>query len=130
MSATGPTWRCPGGSSARVKGRLRPHRMLADNAKWQRDPCDIVDRCDAMPSDTPPVRESQMSSSDPVVVRDKRRLFDGFFKLDELAISHRRYDGSMSREQRVLVFERGDSVAAVILNRSEEHTSELQAHSF
>lgn len=70
-----------------------------------------------MPSDTPPVRESQMSSSDPVVVRDKRRLFDGFFKLDELAISHRRYDGSMSREQRVLVFERGDSVAAVILNR-------------
>jgi ADP-ribose pyrophosphatase len=58
-----------------------------------------------------------MNTSDSVTIHGTRRLFDGFFKLDELTVSHRRYDGATSPEQRFLVFERGDSVAAVIFNR-------------
>jgi ADP-ribose pyrophosphatase len=57
-----------------------------------------------------------MNDPTSVVVHGKRRIFDGVFKLEEVAVSHRRVDGSMSSEQKVLVFERGDSVAALILN--------------
>lgn len=52
-----------------------------------------------------------------VVVRGRRRVFDGFFKLDEVTVSHRQYDGGMSPDRPVLVFERGDSVAVLIYNR-------------
>jgi nudix-type nucleoside diphosphatase (YffH/AdpP family) len=52
-----------------------------------------------------------------VVVRDKRRIFDGFFKLDEVTVSHLQFDGSMSADKTVLILERGDSVAALIFNR-------------
>jgi nudix-type nucleoside diphosphatase (YffH/AdpP family) len=52
-----------------------------------------------------------------VVVRGRSRVFDGFFKLDEVTVSHRRLDGSMSPDKPYLVFERGDSVGALILNR-------------
>jgi ADP-ribose pyrophosphatase len=52
-----------------------------------------------------------------VVIRGKRRVFDGFFKLDEVTLSHEQFDGSMSPDKNLLVFERGDAVAALILNR-------------
>jgi nudix-type nucleoside diphosphatase (YffH/AdpP family) len=58
-----------------------------------------------------------MNASPRVIVHSKRRVFDGFFKLDELALCHRRYDGTMSEEKRFLVFERGDAVAVLIFNR-------------
>jgi nudix-type nucleoside diphosphatase (YffH/AdpP family) len=58
-----------------------------------------------------------MSHSASVIVRAKRRLFDDFFKVDELMLSYRLSDGSMSPDRRFLVFERGDAVAALILNR-------------
>ena len=43
------------------------------------------------------------------------RKFDGFFKIDEIDVSHETSDGAMCRERR-LVFERGDSVAVLIYN--------------
>jgi nudix-type nucleoside diphosphatase (YffH/AdpP family) len=52
-----------------------------------------------------------------VVVRSKRRVFDGFFKIDELLVSYRKYDGTMSEDQSRLVFERGDAVGALIYDR-------------
>jgi nudix-type nucleoside diphosphatase (YffH/AdpP family) len=58
-----------------------------------------------------------MSGSPRVIVRSKRRVFDGFFKLDEVLVSHRQFDGTMSAERPLLIFERGDAVAALILNR-------------
>src|SRR5262245_34376451 len=58
-----------------------------------------------------------MSGTPPVIVRSKRRVFDGFFKLDEVTVSHRQFDGTMSPEKKLLVFERGDAVAALIFNR-------------
>jgi nudix-type nucleoside diphosphatase (YffH/AdpP family) len=58
-----------------------------------------------------------MTSPPTVVMRDKRRVFDGFFKLDEVTVSHRQFDGSMSPDKKLLIFERGDAVAALIFNR-------------
>lgn len=55
-----------------------------------------------------------------VVVSSKKRVFDGFFKMDEYTVSHERYDGSMSPEQKLLVFERGDAVGVLIYNRDTD----------
>lgn len=52
-----------------------------------------------------------------VVIHEKRRIFDGFFKLDEADVSFERFDGRMSKPVKRLSVERGDSVAAVIYNR-------------
>jgi nudix-type nucleoside diphosphatase (YffH/AdpP family) len=58
-----------------------------------------------------------MPSPRNVVIREKRRVFDGFFKIDELTLSHEQFDGTMSPGKKLLVFERGDAAAAIILNR-------------
>lgn len=50
------------------------------------------------------------------VIHRQRRLFDDFFKVDELLVTHRQIDGTMSTVQRRLVFERGDSIAVLLLN--------------
>src|SRR5215475_10880155 len=52
-----------------------------------------------------------------VEVRSRRRLLDDFFKIDEAEISFERFDGSMTPPVRRLVFERGDSAAAVVFER-------------
>ena len=52
-----------------------------------------------------------------VVIKRQNRLFDDFFKVDELLVSHRQIDGTMSQVQRRLVFERGNSVAVLPFNR-------------
>ena len=45
-----------------------------------------------------------MASSRDVVVRDKRRVFDGFFKLDEITVSHRLSTGAMSADRKSLIW--------------------------
>jgi ADP-ribose pyrophosphatase len=50
------------------------------------------------------------------VIERQRRLFDDFFKVDEVFVAHERVDGSMSATQRRLVFERGDSVAVLLFH--------------
>lgn len=52
-----------------------------------------------------------------VLVYAKRRVFDGFFKIDEAELEYERFDGRMSEKVRRLCFERGDSVAAVVYDR-------------
>lgn len=47
----------------------------------------------------------------------KKRLFDGFFKIDELTVSHERFDGTMSPVRPWLIFERGDAVAALLFDK-------------
>ena len=54
-----------------------------------------------------------MNASRRVEIRSQKRLFDDFFKIDELIVVHQRYDGSMSGAERRLVFERGDAVTNV-----------------
>src|SRR5262249_61366310 len=55
-----------------------------------------------------------------VDVRSRRRLLDDFFKVDEAELSFERFDGSMTPPVRRLVFERGDSVAAVGFDRETQ----------
>ncbi len=57
-----------------------------------------------------------MSAGRYVEIRSQRRLFDDFFKIDELIVKHERCDGSLSSEERRLVFERGDAVAVLLFN--------------
>jgi ADP-ribose pyrophosphatase len=57
-----------------------------------------------------------MSGSRTVEIRNKRRLFDDFFKVDELILAHERYDGRMSGDERRLVFERDDAAAVLLFD--------------
>lgn len=57
-----------------------------------------------------------MSSGRHVEIRRQYRLFDDFFKIDELIVSHQQYDGRMSGDERRLVFERGDAVAVLLFD--------------
>jgi nudix-type nucleoside diphosphatase (YffH/AdpP family) len=51
-----------------------------------------------------------------VEIRSQKRLFDDFFKIDEIIVAHQQYDGQMSADQRRLNFERGDAVAVLLFN--------------
>ena len=57
-----------------------------------------------------------MSGPRKVEIRKQARLFDDFFKIDEVIVAHERLDGTMSPDERRLVFERGDSVAVLLYN--------------
>jgi len=57
-----------------------------------------------------------MSADRRVEIRRQNRLFDDFFKIDELIVRHERYDGGMSAEERRLVFERGDAIAVLLFD--------------
>ena len=48
------------------------------------------------------------------VISAKQRLLDAFFAVDEYKVSYEQFDGQMSPERQILVFERGDAVAALL----------------
>lgn len=61
-----------------------------------------------------------MAQSRKAEIHGVSRKFDGFFKVDEIDVSHRARDGTMRREQR-LVFERGDAIAVLLYDaRTDE----------
>jgi nudix-type nucleoside diphosphatase (YffH/AdpP family) len=61
-----------------------------------------------------------MAQSRKAEIHGMSRKFDGFFKLDEVDVSHQARDGTMRREQR-LVFERGDAIAVLLYDaRTDE----------
>lgn len=51
-------------------------------------------------------------------VLEKRWVLDDVFKIEEAIIEHRKHDGSWSPPVRQLNFERGDSVAALLVNHN------------
>lgn len=57
-----------------------------------------------------------MQTSRHVAIRSQRRLLDDVFKVDEIIVAHERHDGTMSANERRLVFERGDAVAVLLFN--------------
>ncbi len=57
-----------------------------------------------------------MPGSRKAAIHKQARLFDDFFKIDEVMVSHERLDGTISPAERRLIFERGDSVAALLYN--------------
>lgn len=56
-----------------------------------------------------------------VHIESQQRIFDDFFKIDEAFLSFERFDGQMSDTVRRLNFERGDAVAAIIMNRDSRN---------
>jgi ADP-ribose pyrophosphatase len=52
-----------------------------------------------------------------VVIHDHRRVFDGFFKIDEALVSYEGAAGGMIGPVRRLSLERGDAAAAVVFHR-------------
>ena len=57
-----------------------------------------------------------MSWDQRVEIRRQNRLFDDFFKVDEVIVAHERHDGTLSGDERRLVFERGDAVAVLLFD--------------
>src|SRR2546421_10910966 len=55
-----------------------------------------------------------------VEIKNKRLIFNDLFKIQEAVLRYLRFDSQMSRPVRRLVFERGDAVAAIILNRDTQ----------
>jgi ADP-ribose pyrophosphatase len=55
-----------------------------------------------------------------VEVISRKRVFDDVFKIEEARLRFERYDGTMSEVVRRLNFERGDSAAALLVNREEK----------
>ncbi len=51
-----------------------------------------------------------------VEIISRKRVLDDFFKVDEVRLRFERYDGTMSEVVRRLNFERGDSVAALLID--------------
>lgn len=49
-----------------------------------------------------------------VEIHNRKRLLDAFFKVDEITVSHERFDGGMSAPKPYLVLERGDAAAALL----------------
>ena len=55
-----------------------------------------------------------------VEVLNQRVVFDDVFKIREATVRHELFNGQMSGPLRRLVFERGDSAAALLLNRDTQ----------
>lgn len=51
-----------------------------------------------------------------VEILEKKRIFDRFFKIDEVLLRHEKHDGSMSPPQTRFCFERGESVAVILFD--------------
>jgi len=49
-----------------------------------------------------------------VTEHSRKRRFNGFLKVDEASVSYERYDGSLTKRQKLLVLERGDAAAALV----------------
>lgn len=49
-----------------------------------------------------------------VEIERQQRIYDGFFKLDQVTLSHERFDGTMSPRQTILNLERGDAVGVLL----------------
>jgi nudix-type nucleoside diphosphatase (YffH/AdpP family) len=60
-----------------------------------------------------------MAQSRKAEVHGVSRKFDGFFKIDEIDVSHQARDGAMRRERR-LVFERGDAIAVLLYDAATD----------
>ncbi len=55
-----------------------------------------------------------------VIIKDSKREYDGFFKVDKVVLQHEKFDGSMSKEIDRLNFNRGDTVAVILYNKTNK----------
>ena len=54
-----------------------------------------------------------------VVIHNRRILLDGFLKVEEASLQFEKFDGSLSRSITRLSLERGDLVAAILIDRPQ-----------
>src|ERR1035437_6132910 len=52
-----------------------------------------------------------------VIVFQEKQVFDNFFKIIEVELSYEKFDGQFSPRKRKLIFDRGNSAAAIIFNK-------------
>lgn len=57
---------------------------------------------------------------DKVDIQSKKLVFDDKYKIEEAVFRFQRFDGQMSKPERRLVFERGNSAAAILWNRDTQ----------
>ena len=57
---------------------------------------------------------AKKSNPSRVEIVKRERLLDAYFKVDEITVSHERFDGAMSEPRPYLVMDRGDAVAALL----------------
>ena len=55
-----------------------------------------------------------------VIIKDLKREYDGFFKVDKAVLQHEKFDGSISREIGRLNFDRGNTVAVILYNKTNK----------
>jgi len=55
-----------------------------------------------------------------VIIKDSKREYDGFFKVDKVVLQHEKFDGSMSKEIDRLNFDRGDTIAVILYNKTNK----------
>ncbi len=55
-----------------------------------------------------------------VIIKETKREYDGFFKVDRTILQHEKFDGSMCKEIARLNFNRGDAVAVLLYNKSSK----------
>ena len=55
-----------------------------------------------------------------VIIKNSQREYDGFFKVDKVVLQHEKFDGSMSKEIDRLNFNRGDTVAVILYNKTNK----------
>ncbi len=55
-----------------------------------------------------------------VVVKELKREYDEIFKIDKAILQHEKFDGSMSKEITRLNFNRGNTVAILLYNKTNE----------
>ncbi|OQX94283.1 hypothetical protein B6I21_09675 [candidate division KSB1 bacterium 4572_119] len=55
-----------------------------------------------------------------VVIKNTKRILDDFFKVDKSVLQYEKFDGTLSNEIIRLNFDRGDSVSALLVDRSRE----------
>lgn len=49
-----------------------------------------------------------------VEIKERERIYDGFFKLDRVTLRHEHFDGTMGHCQAILNLERGDAVGVLL----------------
>ncbi len=55
-----------------------------------------------------------------VIIKDSKREYDGFFKVDKVVLQHEKFDGTMSKDIDRLNFNRGDTIAVILYNKTME----------
>lgn len=61
-----------------------------------------------------------------VEIERSQWIFDDFFKIEEVYLRHEQFNGQLSPTRRLLSFERGDGIAAILMNQETQRVILIQ----